>query len=96
MAKFKQKFEQTDSNQPKTPEQQLWISVLTKAADDAIYTSDWLEARKAIAWFRSNNKEFKEDRDILVLYERLYNKCIIKKIKPKYLFQGGTGDLSRL
>jgi len=33
-----------------------------------------------------DNKEFKEDRDILVLYERLYNKCIIKKIKP------GTDD----
>ena len=60
MAKFKQKYEQTESNQSRTPEQQLWISVLTKAADDAIYTSDWLEARKAIAWFRSNNKEFKE------------------------------------
>ena len=60
MARFKQKFEATESNQSRTPEQQLWISVLTKAADDAIYTSDWLEARKAIAWFRSNNKEFKE------------------------------------
>ena len=59
MAKFQQKYEQTESNQSRTPEQQLWISVLTKAADDAIYTSDWLESRKAIAWFRSKQKDFK-------------------------------------
>jgi len=60
MAKFQQKYEQTESNQDRTPEQQLWISVLTKAADDAIYTSDWLEARKAIAWFRAKGNHFKE------------------------------------
>ena len=60
MAKFQQKFEKTESNQPRTPEQELWISVLSKAAHDAIYTSDWLEARKAIAWFKSKNKDFTE------------------------------------
>ena len=60
MAKFKQKFEATESNQPKTPEQDLWMSVLSKAAHDAIYTSDWFEARKAIAWFKSNSEDFQE------------------------------------
>ena len=60
MAKFQQKYERTESNQPKTPEQDLWISVLSKAAHDAIYTSDWFEARKAIAWFKSNSNDFKE------------------------------------
>ncbi len=60
MAKYQQKFEKTESNQPRTPEQELWISVLSKAAHDAIYTSDWLEARKAIAWFKSKNKDFAE------------------------------------
>ena len=59
MAKFKQKFEATESNQVQTPEGYLWISVLCKAAHDAIYTSDWLEARKAIAWFKSNSKDFR-------------------------------------
>ena len=57
---FQRKHERTESNQPRTPEQQLWVSVLTKAADGAIYTTDWLEARKAIAWFKSKNKDFKE------------------------------------
>ena len=60
MAKFQQKFEKTEFNQPRTPEQDLWMSVLSKAAHDAIYTSDWLEARKAIAWFKSNSRDFKE------------------------------------
>ena len=60
MAKFQQKIEKTESNQPRTPEQDLWMSVLSKAAHDAIYTSDWLEARKAIAWFKSNSRDFKE------------------------------------
>ena len=60
MAKFQQKYERTDSNQPKTPEQELWISVLSKAAHDAIYTSDWLEARNAIAWFKSKSLDFHE------------------------------------
>ena len=60
MAKFKQKFEATESNQPQTPEGYLWVSVLSKAAHDAIYTSDWLEARKAIAWFKSNSEDFQE------------------------------------
>jgi hypothetical protein len=60
MAKFQQKFEQTESNQPQTPEEYLWVCVLSKAAHDAIYTSDWLEARKAIAWFKSKSKDFRE------------------------------------
>ena len=60
MAKFQQKYERTDSNQPQTPEEYLWVCVLSKAAHDAIYTSDWLEARKAIAWFKSKSKDFRE------------------------------------
>ena len=60
MAKFQQKFEQTESNQPQTPEEYLWVCVLSKAAHDAIYTSDWLESRKAIAWFKSNSEDFQE------------------------------------
>ena len=60
MAKFQQKYEQTESNQAKTPEQDLWTSVLSKAAHDAIYSSDWLESRKAITWFKANRADFKE------------------------------------
>ncbi len=50
MGKFQQKIatEVTDFD---SPEQYLWTSVLSKAAHDAIYTSDWKEARIAINWF---------------------------------------------
>jgi len=60
MAKFQQKYERTESNQPLTPEQYLWLSVLTKAADDAMYTSDWRESKSAIHWFRSGGEDFKD------------------------------------
>ena len=73
MAEFKQKFEATESNQPKTSEQDLWISVLSKAAHDAVYTSDWLEARKAIAWFKSNSDDFQEV-------------CKLAGLNPDYVF----------
>jgi len=60
MVKLYQKFEQTESNLPATPEQQLWISVVSKAAHDAIHCSDWREARLAMSWFKKNSKDFKE------------------------------------
>jgi hypothetical protein len=45
---------------PKSPEHDLWVSVLSKAAHDAIYTTDWREARLAIAWFKSGNYNFRK------------------------------------
>ena len=77
MAKFQQKYEQTECNLPETPEQYLWTSVLSKAAHDAIYTSDWLEARKAIAWFKSKSKDFREVCELAGLnHEYVYGKML--------------------
>ena len=77
MAKFQQKYERTESNQPQTSEQYLWTSVLSKAAHDAIYTSDWLEARKAIAWFKSKSKDFREVCELAGLnHEYVYGKML--------------------
>jgi|TARA_R100000808_G_C2070327_1_gene98108 hypothetical protein len=59
MAKFQQKHERTECNLPRTPEQELWVSVLSKAAHDAIYSSDWREARLAIGWFQDKKSDFK-------------------------------------
>ena len=81
MARFKQKFEATESNQAPTPEQILWVSVLNKAAHDAIYTSDWLEARKAISWFKSQGKDF---RDV----------CELAGFNPHYVFWKMTTPIS--
>jgi len=77
MAKFQQKYEQTECKLPQTPEQYLWTSVLSKAAHDAIYTSDWLEARKAIAWFKSKSKDFREVCELAGLnHEYVYGKML--------------------
>ena len=48
MGIFQQKYitEQEDTT---SPEHYLWISVLSKAAHDAIYGSEWREAKKAIS-----------------------------------------------
>ena len=56
---FSQKFI-LESPQSKSPEQDLWIAVLSKAAHDAVYTSDWREALLAIAWFKSGNYNFRK------------------------------------
>ena len=59
MARFIQSLA-TERDDITTPEHYLWISVLSKAAHDAMYSSDWLESRKAIAWFKANRADFKE------------------------------------
>ena len=51
MAKFQQKYA-TEKEDTTTPEHYLWVSVLTKAAHDALYSSDWRESRQAIEWFK--------------------------------------------
>ena len=51
MTIFDQKYA-TESEDPTSPEHYLWISVLTKAAHDALYSSDWREAKIAIEWFK--------------------------------------------
>ena len=56
---FSQKFihEQAEAG---SPEHDLWVSVLSKAAHDAIYSTDWRESRLAIAWFKSGNYNFRK------------------------------------
>ena len=44
---FSQKFI-LESTHSKSPEQDLWIAVLSKAAHDAIHTSDWREGKEEI------------------------------------------------
>ena len=41
------------------PEHDLWTCVLSKAAHDAIYTTDWRESRIAISWFKTGGFNFR-------------------------------------
>jgi len=50
----------TEVREEGTPEHDLWVSVLSKAAHDAIYCTDWRESRLAIAWFKSGNYNFRK------------------------------------
>ena len=44
----------------KEPEQHLWISVLTKAVDDAFQGNDFNESLKAISWIKHGGGDFKK------------------------------------
>ena len=43
----------------KGPEHDLWTCVLSKAAHDALYCTDWRESRMAISWFKTGGFNFR-------------------------------------
>jgi len=55
---FSQKFA-TEVDESGTAEHDLWVSVLSKAAHDAIYSTDWRESRLAISWFKTGGFNFR-------------------------------------
>ena len=56
---FSQKS-QTEIKEDGTAEHELWVSVLSKAAHDALYCSDWRESRLAISWFKRGGANFRQ------------------------------------
>ena len=50
----------TEIKKQGTAEHDLWVSVLSKAAHDAIYCTDWRESRLAISWFKTGGSNFKK------------------------------------
>ena len=51
---------QTNIKEEGTPEHDLWVSVLSKAAHDAIYSTDLRESRLAISWFKTGGYNFRK------------------------------------
>ena len=43
-----------------SPEQHLWVSVIVKAAEDALKSNYFEDALKAIDWFKRNSGDFKQ------------------------------------
>ena len=43
-----------------SPEHDLWVSVLSKAAHDALRGCDWRESRLAISWFKRRGSNFRQ------------------------------------
>ena len=56
---FSQSFT-TEIREEGTAEHDLWVSVLSKAAHDAIYCTDWRESRIAISWFKTGGFNFRK------------------------------------
>ena len=55
---YAQKFT-TDVREEGSAEHDLWVTVLSKAAHDAIYCTDWRESRLAISWFKTGGYNFR-------------------------------------
>ena len=48
----------TEIEELNSPEHELWVCVLSKAAHDALYSSDWWQSRLAIEWFKGKGRDF--------------------------------------
>ncbi len=72
----------------KEPEELLWIAVLSKAADDALFTTDYREALLAINWFEGEGRDFRyvcqlANRDHLYVLKKILKTSKRKKEKDK-------------
>ena len=67
----------------KEPEQNLWIAVIAKALDDALYQNDLREAQIAIVWLQGCSKNFKYVCHLAGYdWQYVYQK-IIKKVNKR-------------
>ena len=67
----------------KEPEQNLWIAVIAKALDDALYQNDLREAQIAIVWVQGCSKNFKYVCHLAGYdWQYVYQK-IIKKVNKR-------------
>ena len=82
MAKFQQKYA-TEKEYLTSPEHDLWISVLSKAAHDALYGSDWFESRKALEWFKAQREDFRKVCELAGKDPQYVYTHIIKKITER-------------
>jgi len=93
MARFIQTKQQSEENSfSGTPEQMLWVAVLSRAAEDITKTSDWVAAREAINWVKRKNKDFKlvcemAGRNPDYVHVKLIPKCDEKETEIESHFQ---------
>ena len=94
MAKFKTLNVDTGEHNTLTAIQYLWVCVLGRAVQDALSVNDWVEARRAMAWFESAGPDFKlvcdyAGRNPIYVHERIMPKIEERKrsmteVKEKY------------
>ena len=72
----------------KEPEENLWTAVLSKAADDALYTTDFREALLSINWFETGGRDFRNvcqlaGRDHAYVFKKISKQVKERKQKIK-------------
>jgi len=65
------------------PEQEMWIAVLARAVHDAFGSGDYLEATKAITWFKSNSKDFKDVCEYAGRDPKYVHRKLIKEVTKR-------------
>ena len=94
MAKFKTLNVDSSERRALSNTQYLWVCVLGRAVQDALEVNDWIETRRAMAWFESADPDFKlvcdyAGRNHVYVREKMMSKINERKqsmteVKEKY------------
>ena len=79
MAKFKTLNVDSGERRALSNTQYLWVCVLGRAVQDALSANDWVETRRAMAWFESAGPDFK----LVCDYAGRNPDYVRKKMMPK-------------
>tara|TARA_R110002020_G_scaffold113382_1_gene260799 strand:- start:223 stop:663 length:441 start_codon:yes stop_codon:yes gene_type:complete len=90
---FQQKI-LTEQEDTTSSEHELWIAVLSKAAHDAIYGSDWREAKIALNWFKDMGTGFREvcnyaGRDPVYVHKKMMTPIAKREAHMQMVQNGG-------
>ena len=83
MAQFKTLNADTVEHNALTAAQYLWVCVLGRAVQDALIVNDWVETRRAMAWFESAGPDFKLVCDYAGKNPTYVHRKIIPKINER-------------
>ena len=83
MGKFKTLNAEAGERRGLTAVQYLWVCVLGRAVQDALVANDWIETRKAIAWFEAAGPDFKLVCDYAGRDPAYVHRKIIPKINER-------------
>ncbi|MBO70695.1 MAG: hypothetical protein CL508_00040 [Actinobacteria bacterium] len=67
----------------KEPEHNLWTAVLAKAADDALFTTNYREALLAINWFENEGVDFKRVCQYAGRNHEYVSRKILKQVRER-------------
>ena len=67
----------------KEPEELLWNAVLSKAADDALFTTDYREALLSINWFETGGRDFRNVCQYAGRDHEYVSKKILKQVRER-------------